>query len=407
MKSEHRPTITPADRVSDIQEYYFSRRLKEVARLNAEGLDIISLGIGGPDRPPHKDVIDTLCREASAAGNHSYQMSIGLPELRNGFAQWYKRHYGVTADSSTEILPLIGSKEGILHISLACLNPGDGVLVPNPGYPTYSSASKLVQAEIFTYNLTAENGWLPDFDELETLPLGRIKLMWVNYPHMPTGTPASIDLFKRLIDFGQRHGIVIAHDNPYSFILNDNPMSIMQIPGAKEIAIEMNSLSKSHNMAGWRVAMLTSNPTFINWILKVKSNVDSGQFKPVMLAAAKALEADSNWYKELNAVYASRRTIAEQIMAELGCTFDSGQRGMFLWGRIPDSESGSEALADRILYNARVFITPGFIFGSNGERYIRISLCATEENLKRALIRIKEYNRISDGKSTTDNIPGN
>lgn len=384
--------IIPAQRVSEIQEYYFSKKLKEVARLNAQGADIISLGIGGPDRPPHQDVIDTLCNEAQGDGNHSYQPYVGIPQLRQAFARWYEQWYNVTLDPDTEIQPLIGSKEGILHISLAFLNPGDGVLVPNPGYPTYTSVSRLAQAEIFTYDLKEENGWYPDFDAMEKLPLERIKLMWINYPHMPTGTPATMDLFQKIVDFGRRHNIVIAHDNPYSFILNERPMSLLQIEGAKDIVIEMNSLSKSHNMAGWRVAMLASNPTFVNWILKVKSNIDSGQFKPLMLAAAKALDVDASWYKTLNEVYQSRREVAEQIMTALRCKFDPNQRGLFLWGRIPDDAPSSEALADKVLYDARVFITPGFIFGSNGDRYVRLSLCATEENMRRALERINQMN---------------
>ena len=392
VKMKYNMNIIPAQRVTEVQEYYFSKKLKEVAQLNAQGADIISLGIGGPDRPPHKDVIDTLCAEAQVESNHSYQPYVGIPQLRQAFARWYNRWYGVELDANTEIQPLIGSKEGILHVSLAFLNPGDGVLVPNPGYPTYSSVSRLAQAEIFNYDLTEENGWYPDFDALEKLPLERIKLMWINYPHMPTGTPATLDLYQKIIDFGRRHNIVIVNDNPYSFILNDKPMSILQIDGAKDIAIEMNSMSKSHNMAGWRVGMLASNPTFINWILKVKSNIDSGQFKPVMLAAVKALEADKDWYTTLNNLYRSRRNVAEEIMTELGCTFNPSQRGLFLWGRIPNSIASSEILADKVLYDARVFITPGFIFGSNGDRYIRISLCATEENMRRALNRIREMN---------------
>ena len=391
MKSE-KLNILPADRVGEIQEYYFSKKLKEVAQLNAQGADIISLGIGGPDRPPHEDVVETLCQEAHKSNSHSYQPYVGIPELRKAFADWYNRWYNVELDPAKEIQPLIGSKEGILHVSLAFLNPGDGVLVPNPGYPTYTSVSKLAQAEIFSYDLTEENGWMPDFDALEKLPLERIKLMWINYPHMPTGTPATKDLFEKIVDFGRRHDIVIAHDNPYSFILNEEPISLLQVEGARDIAIEMNSLSKSHNMAGWRVAMLASNPEFIGWILKVKSNIDSGQFKPVMLAAVKALNADKSWYEELNKVYASRRKVAEMIMAELGCTYDASQRGLFLWGKIPQHIESSEVLADEILYDARVFITPGFIFGSNGARYIRISLCATEENMLKALERIKEMN---------------
>lgn len=390
--------IVPARRVSEIQEYYFLRRLREVADMRSRGIDVISLGIGGPDCPPPVEAVDTLCEHARRPDTHSYQLSTGLPELRQAFSRWYFRTYGVELNPANEILPLIGSKEGILHISLTFLNPGDGVLVPDPGYPTYTSACRLVGAEIFSYNLTEAGGWQPDFHELERMPLDRIRLMWVNYPHMPTGAPADYSVFERLVDFGRRHGIVIAHDNPYSFILNPTPMSLLQVPGAKDVAIEMNSLSKSHNMAGWRVAMLASNPRFVSWVQKVKSNVDSGQFRPVMLAAAKALDSPRSWYDDLNARYAARRVIAEEIMRTLGCSFDPKQRGMFLWGRIPDSEESGEALADRLLYEARVFIAPGFIFGSNGRRYIRISLCADERNLRRALQRIIDWRESSESK---------
>ena len=384
--------IRPANRVEQIREYYFSKRLREVALLKAQGADIISLGIGGPDRAPSQEVINTLCNEARRADAHSYQLTIGLPQLRQAYADWYARHYGVVLDPNSEIQPLIGSKEAILQLSLTFLNPGDGVLIPNPGYPTYTSASRLAEAEIYNYDLTAENGWTPDFDAIEKLPLEKIKMMWVNYPHMPTGTPASLELFEKIVDFGRRHNIVIVNDNPYSFILNETPLSILSIKGAKDICIELNSLSKSHNMAGWRMAMLATNPTFTNWFVKVKSNIDSGQFRPMMLAAVEALKAPQSWYTELNSVYASRRNIAEEIMSVLGCEFSPEQRGLFLWGRIPETELSSEALADRLLYEANIFLTPGFIFGSNGERYIRISLCATEENLTRALNRIKDYN---------------
>lgn len=382
--------IKPADRVSRIQEYYFSRKLKEIAALNEKGADIISLGIGGPDLPPDPSVIGTLADEAGKPANHSYQSYIGIPELRKAFSQWYDRTYDVMLDPESEILPLIGSKEGILHISMAFLNPGDGVLIPDPGYPTYTSVSNLVGATIYPYELIPENSWQPDFEALERMPLEKIKLMWVNYPHMPTGTPASEELFRRIIDFGRRHDIVIVNDNPYSFILNDTPMSILSVNGAKEIAIELNSLSKSHNMAGWRIAMAASNPTFISWIIKVKSNIDSGQFKPMMLAAAKALSLDKTWYDKVNGNYRRRRIIAENIMARLHCTFDRTQQGLFLWGRIPDKEISGEDFADRILSEARVFLTPGFIFGKNGDRYIRISLCATEDKMNEALERISE-----------------
>ncbi|MGM9833167.1 MAG: pyridoxal phosphate-dependent aminotransferase [Candidatus Limisoma sp.] len=382
--------IEPAQRVSQVKEYYFSKKLKEVARLNAEGRDIISLGIGGPDRPPHARVIDTLCEYAHRSDTHGYQPYVGPVELRQAYANWYKRWYGVELNPTNEIQPLIGSKEGILHITMAFVNPGDGVLVPNPGYPTYTSVSRLAGAEIFTYNLKEQNSWYPDFDELESMPLDRIKLMWVNYPNMPTGAPATVELYEKIVDFGRRHNILIVNDNPYSFILNDLPISMLSVEGAKDVVIELNSLSKSHNMAGWRMAMLASNAQFVEWVLKVKSNIDSGQFRPAMLAAVEALKCESDWFEELNAVYASRRKVAERIMDALGCKFDPAQRGLFLWGKIPDTEESSEKFADRILYDARVFITPGFIFGSNGERFIRISLCATEEKMEEALTRIKQ-----------------
>ncbi len=383
-------SVEPSRRVMQIKEYYFSKKLREVAMLNKQGLDIISLGIGGPDLPPHKKVIDTLCAVAKKNDTHGYQPYVGLPELRKAYSDWYYRWYGVQLDSEYEIQPLIGSKEGILHTTLAFVNPGDGVLVPNPGYPTYTSVSNLAEAKIYTYNLTEENGWYPNFDELENLPLDEIKLMWVNYPNMPTGAPASVELFEQLVDFGKKHNIVIVNDNPYSFILNDKPISILSVEGAKNIAIEMNSLSKSHNMAVWRMGMLASNHQFIEWILKVKSNIDSGQFKPSMEAAVEALGCDKEWYEILNKVYAERRKIAERIMEALGCEFDTSQKGLFLWGKIPQTAESSEKFADKILYEARVFLTPGFIFGSNGERYIRISLCAKEDKMEEALSRIKK-----------------
>lgn len=385
--------IIPADRVSQVKEYYFSRKLREIAQMKASGLDIISLGVGGPDLPPAASVIETLSREAHRPDTHSYQPYVGIPELRKAFADWYARYYGVTLDPATEIQPLIGSKEGILHVSLAFLNPGDGVLVPNPGYPTYTSVSRLVGADIFTYDLTEENGWLPDFDALERLPLDKIKLMWVNYPNMPTGTPASTSLFEQLVAFGKKHGIVIVHDNPYSFILNDHPMSILTTPGAKDVVIEFNSLSKSHNMSGWRIAMVAANPTFISWILKVKSNIDSGQFRPMMLAAVEALNQPDSWYAEVNRVYRERREVAEKIALAAGCTFDPHQQGLFVWARIPDSCESAEAMSDHLLYDAHVFVTPGSIFGSNGDRYIRLSLCTPRERMEEALNRVRNLNK--------------
>lgn len=382
--------IKPSERVASVQEYYLQRKMKEVAALNAAGADIVSLGVGGPDMPPPPAAVETLCTEAGRASTHGYQVTAGIGEYRDAWSRFYARHYGVELDPDTMIQPMIGSKEAILHITMAFINPGDIALVPDPGYPTYTSASRLAGAVVRPYSLTAENGWMPDFDALEQTPLEGVKLMWLNYPHMPTGTPALRSVFEKAVEFGRRHDIVIAHDNPYSFILNDAPMSILQVPGATDVALELNSLSKTFNMAGWRMGMVASNPQYIGWILKVKSNVDSGQFKPAMLAAAAALDADDAWFTALNASYTERRSIAERIMTALGCSFDPSQRGLFLWGRIPDSEPGSEAMADRVLRDYRVFITPGFIFGKNGERYIRISLCAPPERLKEALRRITE-----------------
>ena len=382
-------TITPANRVGSVQEYYFSRKLKEVAEMNAAGKNVINLGVGSPDLPPSQQTIETLCEHARQPNEHGYQPYIGIPELRKGFADWYKKWYDVDLDPKTEIQPLIGSKEGILHISLAFLNPGDGVLVPNPGYPTYSSVSKLVEANLIPYELKEELGWQPDFEELEKMDLSNVKLMWTNYPNMPTGTNASMELYEKLVAFGKKHGIIICNDNPYSFILNEHPLSILSIPGAKDICIEMNSMSKAHNMPGWRMAMLASNAQFVQWILKVKSNIDSGQFKPMQYAAVEALSAKKEWYDNMNRVYRSRRNLAGQIMRTLGCEYDENQVGMFLWGRIPDSAESGEAIANKVLYEANVFLTPGFIFGSRGERYIRISLCCKNETLEEALRRIE------------------
>lgn len=384
--------ISGADRLNTVQEYYLQRKMKEVAKMNAEGADVVSLGIGGPDMMPPAEAIDTLCESARRPDTHSYQLGIGIPELRKAFAGWYKRYYDVTLDPATEILPLTGSKEGITFISLAFLNPGDKVLVPDPGYPTYTSVSRLVGADIIKYPLKEETGWLPDFDALEQTDLSDVKLMWLNYPHMPTGTPARREVFDRAVEFGRKHGIVIVNDNPYSFILNEHPLSILQSPGAFDVAIELNSMSKAHNMAGWRMGMVASNPMFISWILKVKSNIDSGQFKPLMQAAAAALSRGDDWYESVNKEYRKRRKAAEHVMEALNVTIDPDQRGLFLWGRIPDSEKSGEALADRILQQAKVFITPGFIFGDNGERYVRISLCAPVEKLEEAARRINNLN---------------
>lgn len=384
--------IKAAKRTESVREYYFSMKLKEIARMNAERLAIgdepvINLGIGSPDGMPPAEATDALCESARQPGNHAYQSYIGLPELRSAFAGWYARWYGVELDPATEIQPLVGSKEAILLISLAFLDKGDKVLVPDPGYPTYSSASKLVEADIVTYDLCEENGWWPDFDALEKMDLEGVKIMWTNYPNMPTGAPASEELYSRLVDFGRRHGILICNDNPYSFILNDKPLSILSVPGAKDCCLELNSLSKAHNMAGWRIGMVAAEPDVIREILKVKSQMDSGMFKPLQLAAVQALAQGPEWFAALNEEYRRRRVLAGEIFDMLGVEYDHDSTGMFLWGRT-GSVSGQQ-LSDRILYEAGVFITPGFIFGKNGERYIRISLCAKPQVLKRAAEKIR------------------
>ncbi|MBR7066286.1 MAG: aminotransferase class I/II-fold pyridoxal phosphate-dependent enzyme [Prevotella sp.] len=391
MKMENRPTnIQPAERLGLVQEYYFSRKLKEVAQLNAEGRDIISLAIGSPDMPPSDQTVERLCEVARRPDAHGYQPTMGTPELRQAMAGFYNRWYGVTLDPAREILPLIGSKEGILHITLAFVNPGDAVLVPNPGYPTYTSLSKILGARIINYNLLEDNGWQPDFDELERMDLSGVRLMWTNYPNMPTGGNARRETYERLVDFARRHNIVVVNDNPYSFILNDNPLSLLQVEGAKDYCIELNSMSKSHNMPGWRVGLCATNATFISWILKVKSNIDSGTFRGLQLAAAEAYANDDSWHQKANIeTYGRRRAIAEEIMRTLGCTYDPAQVGMFLWGKIPDRYDDAETLTERVLHEARVFITPGFIFGSNGRRYVRISLCAKDDKMREALERIK------------------
>ena len=385
--------IVPADRISNVQEYYFSVKLKEIAQMNSQGADVINLGIGSPDLPPAKEVTDTLAQEAADPKAHGYQPYVGTPQLRQAWAQWYSRWYGVELNPVNEVLPLMGSKEGIMHISMAFVNDGDAVLVPNPGYPTYSSVSKLVGAKIISYDLCAEKGWQPDFNALEQahkngeIDLGSVKLMWCNYPNMPTGANGSVELFERLVAFGKKYGIIICHDNPYSFILNDNPLSIMSVEGAKDICIELNSMSKSHNMPGWRIGTLVSNSQFVEWVLRVKSNMDSGMFRPMQLAAVKALEAPKEWYVQMNGVYAARKALAQAILEKVGAEVAPGQVGLFLWGKV---QGKGVDICDKVLYNAKVFLTPGFIFGSNGDNYIRISLCANEETLQRALCRINE-----------------
>jgi len=386
--------IKPAERLNLVQEYYFSRKLKEVAQLNAEGKDIISLAIGSPDMPPSEQTIEKLCEVARQPGAHGYQPTMGTPELRQAMAGFYKRWYDVELDPKSELLPLIGSKEGILHVTLAFVNPGDSVLVPNPGYPTYTSLSKLLGANIVNYDLLEDNGWQPDFEQLEAIVSDKTtncRLLWTNYPNMPTGGRARRETYERLVRFAKEHGVVVVNDNPYSFILSEEHLSILQVPGAKDCCIEFNSMSKSHNMPGWRVGLCATNAEFISWILKVQSNIESGTFRGIQLAAAEAYDNSDEWHREANIeTYRRRRQLAEQIMDTLGCTYDPDQAGMFLWGKIPSIYNNVEDLTERVLHEARVFITPGFIFGSNGERYIRISLCAKEEKIKEALERIKE-----------------
>ncbi len=380
--------IQPANRLQSVTEYYFSAKLREVGEMNAAGKNVINLGIGNPDLPPSEATIEALCNEAKKPNVHGYQSYVGIPELRKGFADWYQKWYGVKLNPATEIQPLIGSKEGILHITLAFVNPGDSVLVPNPGYPTYTSASSLCEANIVSYDLDENNGWQPDFEALEKMDLSRVKLMWVNYPNMPTGAKATVELYEKLVAFGKKHSIVICNDNPYSFILNDEKLSILSVEGAKDCCIEMNSMSKAHNMAGWRMALLATNAEFIQWILKVKSNVDSGMFRPMMVAAVAALQNTEEWHAEMNLVYARRRVLAHKIMDALDCTYDINQVGMFIWARIPERYNDSVELADEILYGKNVFITPGIIFGDKGKRYVRVSLCCPEKTLEEALGRI-------------------
>lgn len=404
--------IRPAKRTESVQEYYFSRKLKEIASMNAERAlhgeeQVINLGIGSPDGMPPSSAVEALCSSAVQPGNHAYQSYVGLPELRQAFADWYAEWYGVNLDPKTEIQPLVGSKEAILLISLAFLDKGDKVLVPDPGYPTYSSASRLVEAEIVPYDLCEENGWWPDFSKLEETDLSGVKIMWTNYPNMPTGAAASPELYARLVEFGRKHGILICNDNPYSFILNDNPVSILAQPDAKECCLELNSLSKAHNMAGWRIGMVAAEAEVISQILKVKSQMDSGMFKPLQLAAMEALSQGREWFKELNAEYARRRVLAGRIFDMLGVSYDKSSSGMFLWGRVGEDDglvsawrqsdkmkdvhiSSGQIISDILLYQAGVFITPGFIFGKNGSDYIRISLCAKPEVLRRAAEKIQD-----------------
>lgn len=381
--------IEVAKRLQQTEEYYFSKKLREIDQMNQAGAQVINLGIGSPDLPPHPEVIKVLHEQALLPNTHGYQNYKGAPALRQAIAEWYSRYYQVSLNPNSEILPLIGSKEGIVHICMTYLQEGDEVLVPNPGYPAYTSAVRLTGATIVPYELSQENNWLIDFEELEKQDLSKVKLMWMNYPHMPTGASADMDFFKKAIDFGRKHNILIVHDNPYSFILNDNPISILAVEGALDVAIELNSLSKSSNMAGWRIGMLIANSKRIDEILRFKSNMDSGMFLPVQMAAAKALSLDKSWYEEINQEYALRREKVYEIMDLLNCAYDKNQVGLFVWAKIPTNYTDCYALADDVLYKAKVFITPGGIFGSAGNQYIRISLCGKLNTLDAAIQRLK------------------
>jgi LL-diaminopimelate aminotransferase len=380
--------VKPADRTGNVQEYYFSQKLAQIDRMRREGSDVINLGIGSPDQPPSENTVSALIDEARKPTSHGYQSYSGIPALRKAFSEWYNKYFHVNLNPDKEILLLMGSKEGIMHISMAFVNPGDEVLVPDPGYPTYSSVTNLVGGIVRKYELSEEKGWLPDLKSLEQSDLSRVKLMWVNYPHMPTGVQGSMDLFEKLVAFSRKHEILLVNDNPYSFILNNKYNSLLAADGAKETSMELNSLSKSHNMAGWRIGMVAGHSDYIKTILKVKSNMDSGMFLAMQMAAIEALNNQKSWYDSVNSVYFRRRKIVEEIMDLLKCRYDKSQVGLFVWGRIQEDIPDCESYIEEILMKTFVFITPGFIFGKNGERYIRISLCATEEKLNEAKMRI-------------------
>ena len=380
-----------SNRLEGIGEYYFSQKLREIDELNKAGKKVINLGIGSPDLPPHPEVIRVLHEEALKPNTHAYQNYKGSPVLRNAIAAWYQKWYAVNLDPATEILPLMGSKEGIMHICMTYLNPGDKILIPNPGYPTYRSAAKIAGAELIEYKLTKANDWFPDFEEIERGGLDGVKLMFVNYPHMPTGQLPTEEMFTALVTFAKTHGILLIHDNPYRFILNDQPLSLLKVPGAKDVAIELNSLSKSHNMAGWRIGMLVGASERINEVLRFKTNMDSGMFLPVQLAAAKALEMEKQFHYEVNSIYKIRRRKVFELLTLLQCDFDQQQAGMFVWAMIPRIYKDGFALSDKVLRESNVFITPGGIFGSAGNDYVRVSLCSTEDNIHQAITRIKQH----------------
>jgi LL-diaminopimelate aminotransferase len=379
--------ITTAKRLDIIEEYYFSSKLREVRQLASEGKPIINMGIGSPDLKPSQAVIDAVVLAMQDENAHQYQSYQGLPELRKGMSDFYQNNYGVALDPNVEILPLIGSKEGIMHISMAFLNEGDHVLIPNPGYPTYSSVTNLVGAVPVYYDLKEANNWEPDFEALEKLDLSKVKIMWIGYPHMPTGARGSLELFAKLVAFAKKHSILLVNDNPYSFVLNDKPMSLLQVEGAKEVALELNSLSKTFNMAGWRVGMVLGNATLIDAVLKVKSNMDSGMFYGIQKGAVEALKSDKSWFDSMNAVYTKRRVLTEKLAEKLGCEVYKEGVGLFVWAKLPEGIASAEDFIDKILYEKHIFITPGTIFGSNGEGYIRFALCVKEEKVQEAIDR--------------------
>jgi aspartate/methionine/tyrosine aminotransferase len=389
MANENKKIGQVADRLSGVQEYYFSTKLRQIDEMNKGGKKVINLGIGSPDLPPHPDVIKTLAEEAAKPNQHGYQSYKGSPVLRNAIAKWYRKWYNVELDPESEILPLIGSKEGIMHICMTYINPGDVVLIPNPGYPTYKSAATIAGANVYAYTLKKENNWCPDFSELEKMDLAKVKLMFVNYPQMPTGQLPTNEMFDQLISFAKRHQILIVHDNPYSFILNDHPMSLLSLEGAKEVVIELNSFSKSHNMAGWRVGMLCGAKERISEVLRFKSNMDSGMFLPLQLAAAKALDLGQDWYDSVNEVYKKRREKVYSLLDLLECSYNKNQAGLFVWASIPAKYKHGYELSDEVLEKANVFITPGGIFGSAGDNYVRVSLCTPAEKLEESINRIK------------------
>ena len=381
--------ISTASRLNSVEEYYFSTKLKQIAQFKAEGIPVINIGIGSPDLAPSQKTIDALTAAAANPNNHAYQGYQGIPALRKAFADFYRTHYQVALNSDSEVLPLMGSKEGIMHISMAYLEAGDETLIPNPGYPTYQAACSLAGAKVVPYELSEKTGWLPDLKALELRDLSKVKIMWVNYPHMPTGAKADHAFFDELRKFALKHSILIVNDNPYSFILNDKPISMLSVPGMMEVGIELNSLSKSHNMAGWRIGALLGKSEFLNPVLKFKSNMDSGMFLPLQLAAVEALSADTKWFEQQNVLYKSRQKLVFELLDLLGCTYDKAQSGMFVWAKTPNNVSSGYELSDQILIENAVFITPGGIFGSQGNEYIRISLCAKEEIFKEVIQRIK------------------